>query len=221
MATTDRSSLDTTPTVKPAGATNKARYNHLAPLYDAVDFAEVLYKRRLRPALFKGLEGRILDAGVGTGCNIPFYPSGAWTVGVDLSPGMLWRAHRRAIRLDRSPALAAMDLMRMGFPNACFDAVVCTFVLCTLEESMQGPALRELARICKPGGELRILDYALSRRPLVRVAMRAWQVWEKAVFHGAFDRHTERYLAPAGFERIGETGHVGDMVHLVTARRCG
>ena len=196
-----------------------ARYNLLAGLYDAVDLAEVLYKRRARALLFAGLEGRVLDAGVGTGWSIPFYPAGAEAVGMDLSPGMLQHAQTRGRRLGKAVDLVAMDLMNTGFPDASFDAVASAFTFCTLEESQQRPALSEMARILKPGGELRILDYALSRRPLVRLGMRAWQVWERAVFHGAFDRHTERYLEPAGFTLIREQSFAGDMVRLFIARR--
>ena len=51
------------------------------------------------------------------------------------------------------------------------------------------------------------------------LAMQGWQVWEKAVFHGAFDRRTERYLEPAGFTPIREESFVGDMVRLFVAQR--
>ncbi|RMD63059.1 MAG: class I SAM-dependent methyltransferase [Alphaproteobacteria bacterium] len=197
------------------------RYDFLAPLYDSIDFSEWLYKRRLRPRLFAGLGGRILDAGIGTGCNVPFYPSEAWMVGTDLSPGMLSRAQRFAARTRRPVALAAMDICNLGFPDGSFDAVISTFVLCTLDEELQRPALAEFARIVRPGGEVRILDYALSRRPLVRSLMKAYQPWEKLVFHGAFDRHTKRYFAPAGLSFVREESYVLDMVRLYVARRPG
>src|SRR5262249_24094806 len=43
----------------------------------------------------RGLSGRILEAGIGTGRNFPFYPPGSEVVGIDLSPAMLTRAERR------------------------------------------------------------------------------------------------------------------------------
>ena len=205
----------------PRSAEVGARYDRLAGLYDAIDLAELLYKRSARAHLFAGLEGRILDAGAGTGWSIPFYPAGAEVFSMDLSPGMLERARQRGRRLGKRLDLVTMDLMNTGFADASFDAVASAFTFCTLEESQQRPALAEMARILKPGGELRILDYALSRRPLVRLGMRAWQVWERAVFHGAFDRRTERYLEPAGFTPIRERSFAGDMVRLFIARRKG
>ncbi len=73
-----------------------ARYQRIAPLYDLLDLPfEHRRYRRIRPDLFQGLSGRVLDAGVGTGRNIPFYPPGAEVIGIDLSPAMLARAEQR------------------------------------------------------------------------------------------------------------------------------
>jgi len=72
---------------------NLRRYERIAPFYDLLD---VPFERRryraLRPLLFDGLTGRLLDAGVGTGRNFPFYPRGSSSIGIDLSPSMLARA---------------------------------------------------------------------------------------------------------------------------------
>lgn len=195
------------------------RYNSLAPLYDAVDLAEHVYKARLRLLLFENLHGRILDAGAGTGRSLPYYPADAQVVAADLSFGMLQRAKERGAAAGHPIGVVAMDLLRTGFPDATFDGITSAFTFCTLDEALQRPAIAEMARICKPGGELRILDYALSRRPVVRQAMQIYEIWEKAVWHGAFERRTESYLAPAGFTLVREESHVFDMVRLYVARR--
>ena len=71
-------------------------YERIARVYDLLDLPfEYGRYRRIRPLLFAGLSGRVLDAGVGTGRNMPFYPRGAEMVGIDLSPAMLARAERR------------------------------------------------------------------------------------------------------------------------------
>ena len=201
----------------PAGD-NQKRYDRIAPLYDAVDMTEALYKARLRPRLLEGLSGQILDMGAGTGRNLPFVQNGAQVVGVDLSPGMLARARWRAGRLNMPVGLAVMDVLNIALPDDSVDAVVSAFMLCCLDEALQKPALTELARVCRPGGEVRILDYAFSRRPFWRAVMEVWQPYQKLVFGAAFDRHTTRYLDPAGLELIREEGFVGDMVRLLTCR---
>src|SRR5258708_2536570 len=101
------------------------RYQRIAAFYDLLDLPfEHRRYRALRPLLFRGLSGRLLDAGVGTGRNFPYYPPAATVVGIDISPGMLARAaHRRAL----SPAaveLRQMDVTKLDFPDAAFDAAV-------------------------------------------------------------------------------------------------
>jgi len=56
--------------------TNLDRYERIAPLYDWLDLPfEYGCYRRIRPIVFQGLSGRLLDAGVGTGRNFSFYPT--------------------------------------------------------------------------------------------------------------------------------------------------
>jgi ubiquinone/menaquinone biosynthesis C-methylase UbiE len=79
--------------------TNFDRYQRIAPLYDLLDLPfEYGRYRGIRPQLFHGLSGRLLDAGVGTGRNFPFYTPSSDVVGIDLSPAMLSRAARRLPR---------------------------------------------------------------------------------------------------------------------------
>src|ERR1700747_1657466 len=66
--------------------------------------------RKIRPLLFRGLSGRILEAGVGTGRNFPFYPLGAHVVGIDISPAMLARAERRRLMATTKVELLQMDV---------------------------------------------------------------------------------------------------------------
>lgn len=195
------------------------RYDCLAPLYDRIDLAEILYKRGLRPRLFEGLGGKILEAGIGTGCNLPFHPPDARVIGFDLSPAMLAQARRRGERLNRPVGLVAMNVLELGFPDRAFDAVVAAFLFGTLRPDQQGPAIAELARVCRPGGELRILDYVLSPDPLRRFAMTLWLPWQKAVYGGAFDRRPERHMTAAGFEPVREVLLYKDFVRLLVARR--
>lgn len=86
-----------------------ARYERIAPFYDLLDlpFERRLY-RALRPLLFQGLGGRLLDAGVGTGRNCEFYPPAAVVSGIDTSPAMLARARRRCPNLAAGGRLYRM-----------------------------------------------------------------------------------------------------------------
>jgi len=194
-------------------------YHRIAAFYDLLDLPfEYGRYRSLRPKLFEGLSGTILDADVGTGCNMPFYPDGAKIVGIDLSPAMLARAKRRRDRLGLEVALAEMDVLRTSFPDHSFDAAVATFLFCVLAPEHQDPALRELARICKPGGEIRILEYVYSQDPFRRFVMGLWAPWVRWVYGATFDRATEGYLARAGLEAIETRFFYKDIIKLIVAR---
>ena len=195
-------------------------YERFAGFYDLLDapFEHGRY-RPLRRQLFEGLGGRILDAGVGTGRNIPFYPGQAGVVGIDQSPAMLARARRRSEALGRPVELHEADVRRTGLPDSHFDAVVASFLFCVLGPDEQLPALCELRRICRPGGEIRMLEYVYSEDPVRRLIMRLWAPWVRFAYGAAFDRHTERYVPEAGLEVSDARFVYHDMIRLIVARR--
>ena len=199
------------------GRSNYTIYERIAPLYDIIDLpAEHFRYRRIRPKLCTGLSGHILDAGVGTGRNIPFYPEGARVTGIDLSPAMLERAERRRAQYRSSVDLRRMDVCNLEFPDGEFDAVVSTFLFCVLDDSLQLPALRELARVCRRRGEIRILEYSLPADPLHRLVMtRIWTPWVRWLYGAAFDRNTEQYVEGAGLRLIDRQFVYRDIIKLI------
>lgn len=205
--------------VATSGTASRARYQRIAPFYDVLDLLfEYRRYRALRPHLFDGLSGSLLDAGAGTGRNIPFYPNECRVVGIDQSPAMLARASKRRIELGKRVELLEMDVLNTTFPDGRFDAIVATFLFCVLDESQQLPALRELARICKPTGQIRLLDYAYSRDPFRRFVMRLWAPWVRWAYGAAFDRNTERYIPEAGLEIVEKRFLYQDTITLIVAR---
>ena len=123
-------------------------YNHIAWFYDILDlpFEYGRYKP-LRRVLFDGLNDTLLDAGVGTGRNFPFYPDGSKVTGIDLSPAMLDRARRRREKFGIEVDLREMNVMKMDFADDSFDAIISTFLFCVLNAEHQQPALEELGRV--------------------------------------------------------------------------
>ncbi len=197
----------------------RATYQRIARWYDLLDapFERKRYQP-IRPLLFAGLSGRVLDAGVGTGRNIPFYPQDGDMLGIDLSPAMLTRASRRRDEVGRDVALMEMDVMHTSFEDNSFDAVVSTFLFCVLAPEHQLPALKELARICKPDGEIRLLEYSSSKNPMKRFIMRLWAPWVRFAYGAAFDRNTHLYLEEAGFEETENYFLVDDIIRFIVAR---
>lgn len=197
----------------------RSRYRRIAPLYDLLDLPfEYARYRRLRRLLFAGLSGRILEAGVGTGRNIPFYPPGAQVTGLDSSPRMLERAAHRSTRLGAAVELIEQDVRSLGFPDRTFDAVVASFLFCVLPEPHHVPALRQMARVCRPGGEVRLLDYTRPRRPFRRALTRAWEPWVRFAYGASFDHDVVRHVPAAGLVLVERRFVVDDLIQYVVAR---
>lgn len=198
---------------------NFERYQRIAWAYDLLDFPfEHGRYRKIRPQMFDGLSGRILDAGVGTGRNFPFYPPSSEVVGIDLSPAMLARAERRRHVAAAPVMLRDMDVTRLEFPDGHFDCAVATFLFCTLPDDLQVPAMRELKRVVKPGGIIRCLEYTRPSGGLRRAITRLWEPWVYWAYGAGFDRQTERHAPEAGLH-VFETRFVhADLIKLLGAR---
>ena len=198
---------------------SRARYRRIAPVYDLLDLPfEYGRYRPLRQMLFTGLSGRILDAGVGTGRNIPFYPPEAEVTGIDSSREMLARAERRRARLEARVELLERDVRATALPESSFDAVVASFLFCVLPQQDQVPALRELARVAKPGAELRLLEYTRPQAPFRRMLTRVWEPWVRWAYGASFDRDVARDVPAAGLELVETRFVIDELVHYVVAR---
>jgi ubiquinone/menaquinone biosynthesis C-methylase UbiE len=196
------------------------RYQRIAPFYDLLDFPfEFGRYRAIRPLLFEGLSGAILDAGVGTGRNFPFYPHDSRVTGVDISPAMLARAARRFPVARVGVELRQMDVTRLDFPDRYFDAVVATFLFCVLPETLQVPALMEIGRVVKPGGAVRLLEYTRPRGGLRRTMTKIWDPWIGWAYGASFDRRTQEHISEAGLQLVGSRFVLDDLIKLIDARR--
>ena len=111
-----------------------------------------------------------------------------------------------------------MDVTHLAFADRSFDAAVATFLFCVLPEEMQVPALRELGRVVKPGGTIRLLEYVRPRSRLRRVSTRLWEPWMAWAYGAGFDRRTEEHIPEAGLELVEARFVADDLVKLITAR---
>jgi phosphatidylethanolamine/phosphatidyl-N-methylethanolamine N-methyltransferase len=102
------------------------RYNHIAPVYDffmgRVEGSRFGDWRRL---LWDKVEGkRILEVGVGTGMNLPYYPADADITAIDFSEKMLARARPKTEKQNVKVDLLRMDVQKLDFPDNSFDTVI-------------------------------------------------------------------------------------------------
>ncbi|GIJ66444.1 demethylmenaquinone methyltransferase [Virgisporangium ochraceum] len=137
-----------------------AMFDGVAEKYDRTNTVLALgrdrmWRRRTREALGLRPGDRVLDLAAGTGVSTEeLARSGAYAVGADFSVGML-RVGRRA---RPSVPLVAADALALPFADASFDAVTISFGLRNIADPIA--ALREMARVTRPGGRLLVCEFS-------------------------------------------------------------
>ena len=111
--------------------------------------------------LYSHMRGKVFFLAVGTGLDIQSFPPGQDIVGIDISPRMLEKAAPRAAAYNGQMELREMDAQNLDFPDNSFDQIYTACTFCSVPDPVQG--LRELRRVLKPGGELRMFEHTGSR----------------------------------------------------------
>jgi len=173
----------------------KAAYRRYSSIYDTV-FGPVLQPGRKAVVDALGLRPgeRVLEVGVGTGLSLPLYPDTVTLTGIDLSSEMLEKARQRARRLPNVEALLEMNAEAMSFPDQSFDKVVAMYVISVVENPQR--LLEELHRVCKPDGEIFLVNHFHSENPIIRVVERGLARFsDKIGFHADFELPAGQALA--------------------------
>ncbi|MCG8597427.1 MAG: class I SAM-dependent methyltransferase [Kiloniellales bacterium] len=172
---------------------------------------------RQRQGLLPAARGRVLEIGIGSGLNLPFYGSEVVSVvGVDPSEALLALARGRLQDAPFAVELLARSAEALPFEAGRFDSAVTTWTLCSVPDARS--ALAELRRVLKPGGELLFVEHGRAEAPGVV----AWQdrlngLWGRLAGGCNINRPIAAMIRDAGF-RIEdlETGHLVAGPKLVT-----
>ena len=149
----------------PATDIIRKRYNRTSKFYDLMD---TMIKDEVRKKVLSYAHGKVLEAGVGTGKNLLFYPPDCQVMEIDFSPGMLDKARKR-VEGRPDVTLLEMDIQELDFPDNFFDTIVATCVFCSVPNPIQG--LKELRRVCKPDGKLIFLEHIRSNKRMMGLIM--------------------------------------------------
>jgi ubiquinone/menaquinone biosynthesis C-methylase UbiE len=195
----------------------KHRYNRIAPFYDILEgVLEKLFFTQRRKILWDKVEGEhLLEVGVGTGKNFPYYPLNRQITAIDFSEKMLKQAKKKRRRNNFRIELELMDVQSLCYADNSFDTVIGTFVFCSVPLPMKG--LQELYRVCKPGGQVLLLEHVLSSNPMMARMMTFLNPLVVTVFGANIDRKTIRNIQACGFEKIILDPASNDMLKIVQA----
>ena len=156
--------------------------------------------RRQREKVVPLAQGRVLEVGVGSGLNLPYYDAGkvAEVIGIDPSPEMMRKAVRAARRAGMEVRFVNAPAEDIPLASASVDTALVTYALCTIPETAR--ALREIARVLRPGGRLVFCEHGLAPDADVR----KWQhrltpLWKRVGGGCHLDRDIPALIAQGGF----------------------
>jgi ubiquinone/menaquinone biosynthesis C-methylase UbiE len=159
---------------------------------------------RQRQKLVPLAHGRVLEVGIGSGLNLPFYDPDKVTevVGLDPSSEMIRMADRPAARASFHVTFVTAGGEEIPLDSGSFDTVLLTYTLCTIPD--YEPALREIARVLDPGGRLLFCEHGLAPD----AGVRRWQnrlnpVWRRLGGGCHLNRDIPDLLGRGGFEIEG------------------
>src|SRR3954453_7036933 len=163
------------------------------------------YRQRVVPAA----RGRVLEVGIGSGLNLPFYDRGvSGLVGLAPSPELLRLAGTGARSAPFTVDLVEGSAEGLRFGDASFDTVVTTWTLCSVRDP--GLTLREMRRVLRPGGELLFVEHGLAPdRGVAAWQRRLTSVWKRVGGGGHLDRAGAGPVRTAGWDLLDlRTGYM-------------
>ena len=205
--------------MKTDSTTIRKRYDRLAPYFDGLEavMEGLLFRSWRKQCWAKAKGGHILEVGVGTGKNFPYYPADARVTAIDFSPGMLKQAERNQQRKNISVALEQMDVQGLYYADNSFDTVIATFVFCSVPQPLKG--LQELYRVCKPGGQVILLEHVLSANPLLAWLMERLNPLVVWLVGANINRTTVKHVQSCPFQWVRVDPASNDIIKLIVAKK--
>jgi ubiquinone/menaquinone biosynthesis C-methylase UbiE len=164
---------------------------------------------RLREQLVGRARGRVLEVGIGSGLNLPFYPRDLdLLLGLDPSPELLQMARAHSTWVHFPVELSEGCAEAIPLDDRAVDHVVMTWTLCSVADPMR--ALLELRRVLRPGGSLLFIEHGRAPEP----AVQRWQdrltpLWRRLAGGCHLNRPIDRLIEESGLRLAElETGYL-------------
>ncbi|WP_415405713.1 class I SAM-dependent methyltransferase [Sulfurovum sp. CS9] len=195
------------------------KYSRIAKLYDLFEWPiEKLLFKKLRKEAVSYAYDHVLEVGIGTGKNLPYYNKNINLTAIDFSPGMLEIAKNKKTEVNlKAFKLYEMDVQDLKFEDDTFDTVISTFVFCTVPDPIAG--LREVYRVSKPKGKVIFLEHMKSKYFVLNIFLYLMNIVSTKLLGTSMIRETQKNIEQADFTIVSVEHKLFDIVRLIIATK--
>ena len=209
------------PNISKENISLQAKYRISSIFYDVLDYPWERQYKKWRPGLLNDVYGAVIEAGVGTGRNLRYYPSDAKVTGIDLSEDMLKISTKRSRSAECAFYPVHEDATSMeSIPSNYFDWLISTYLCCVMPDHLQPLAIVQFERVLKPGAHFRILEMVYSKNPMLRRRQRLFAPFIQWIYGARFDRNTLSYLEKSSILKITKKYYLKEDIYLVIEGVC-
>ncbi|RCW69794.1 phosphatidylethanolamine N-methyltransferase /phosphatidyl-N-methylethanolamine N-methyltransferase [Saliterribacillus persicus] len=196
--------------------TIKRRYNRISSIFNLMDN---MMPEGWRKELLKEAQGKVLEIGVGTGTNLPYYPDNIDLTAIDFSPKMLEKAKEKTQKNNHAVALLEMDAENLIFEDNSFDTIISTCVFCSVPDPVQG--LKEIHRVLKPSGKVLMLEHMRSDHPVIGKGMDFLNPIGLHIVGANINRRTMENIEQSGLKVESQVFLMGSVMRKITlTKKC-
>lgn len=180
---------------------------YFAGIYDmAMSPLEKGKFKEIRENLLSQADGRVLEIGAGTGINFPLYKNCVQVDAIEPSVEMIEKSELRR-KLSTVPITVHLQSAEtLTFSENTFDTVIATLVFCTIPDPEQ--ALREIQRVCKPGGRVLFFEHVKMKQPVLATLQEVLNPFWKKICDGCqLNRNTSQLIQNSGLHITKEESY--------------
>ena len=194
----------------------KEKYSKIASKYDLLEaLPELLGLARIRKTLFQKAEGNVLEVAAGTGKNFSSYKKSITLTAVDISPNMLAVAQKKAKKFKLNAEFKVMDAHALDFPDNTFDTVTSSLSMCTFTDPVK--VLKEMKRVCKPGGRILLLEHGRSSKKWINKFLDKKEAAHAETLGCHWNRDVDQILSEASIKILVHKNYFFGIFHSIEA----
>jgi ubiquinone/menaquinone biosynthesis C-methylase UbiE len=195
------------------------QYEVIGHFYDLFDYPfEVLLYKRMRKRWISNIRKEsVLEIGVGTGKNIPYYHPSNNVIGLDRESNMIRHAFKRNSqnKIKSNVSLTLQKETPWKMPQKKFSQIVATFVFCTMSDPT--PVLDEMTKWVNKGTKLLIFEYIKAKNPKFQSLINYINPITKSLFGVNFNRSPTHEYFNGEWEIVKRTDIVNDFIIVIEA----